>query len=45
MSKVCAGGGMIFAGCLALAYIVAMPVFYGLFSFKHGWDDWDCYAP
>ena len=35
---------MLLAGCLALAYIVCMPVLYGMFSFKDGWDDWNCYA-
>ena len=36
--------GAITIGCLAFAYLISLPVFYGLFSFKQDWDNWDCYA-
>ena len=44
MGEISAGIIGITTGCLALAYIISLPVFYGLFSFKKDWDNWECYA-
>ena len=38
--------GVFFSGlavCAMLAYVISMPVFYGIFAFG-GHEDWNCYA-